>query len=145
MEQDIKIAMTKSLSYMGLLEDCESSYGRKNIPYNEIVDRLNRAMNMGNPFTDPNLTLVKLSRLVGTNRTYLSLSIHKSYGVDFRGYINGLRCSFAKSLLLNKKEFPKWFVESVAMDSGFVSERAFRDAFFKIYGISLKDFLAQTI
>lgn len=55
-----------------------------------VFQRLDRKMRESCLYLDSSLTLMKLSRLTSTNRTYASRAICGKYG-SFRNYVNALR------------------------------------------------------
>lgn len=79
-------------------------------------------------FLEPDLNVIKLSRMIGTNRTYLSNSINQHTGLNFSQYINKKRIDDAKT---NIKDNPHLTINEIALKSGFGSVsgliRAFRD------------------
>lgn len=72
-------------------------------------------------FLDRNLTLEKLAKLVGSNRTYMSQVFSREKGVFFNHYINTLRLEYA-----NKIVGQRWLsMEEIAILSGFKTDRTF--------------------
>lgn len=85
-------------------------------------------------FLDSSLSLVKLSSVVGTNTTYLSNSINKHFGCNFKTLINQYRVEYCKKLLgANPLSVP---IKEIARNCGFSSVSAFYASFKKITGIS---------
>ncbi|MFA6334206.1 MAG: helix-turn-helix transcriptional regulator [Bacteroidales bacterium] len=82
-------------------------------------------------YLDPGLTINKLAKEIGTNRTYLSKFFSGEKGCKFRDYINMLRAEHAKSLLLTIKRYA---IADIAILSGFGSVRALNRAFRKNFG-----------
>lgn len=76
------------------------------------------------------LTLEKLAKLLGTNRTYISVTLHDVMGTSFYGYINPMRVTYAAELIRNGN----LSVKDVMTRSGFSSFNSFRRAFFEKYG-----------
>ena len=81
-------------------------------------------------YLSPDLTLSGLAEMLGTNRTYLSSTLHEVLHTTFHDYINALRVAHAEKLL--KK--PGCTVKEVMLCSGFIHYNSFRNAFEKIYG-----------
>ena len=85
-------------------------------------------------YLDPSLSLIKLSSVVGTNTTYLSNSINKDCGCNFKTLINKYRIEYCKKLLGNNSmSIP---IKEIAKKCGFSSVSAFYASFKKVTGIS---------
>jgi len=85
-------------------------------------------------YLDSSLSLIKLSSVVGTNTTYLSNSINKYFGCNFKTLINRYRVEYCKKLLgSNPASIP---IKEIAKKCGFSSVSAFYASFKKITGIS---------
>lgn len=76
------------------------------------------------------LTLEKLAKMLGTNRTYISVTLHDVMGTSFYGYINPMRAAYAAELIRNGNHS----VKDVMARSGFNSFNSFRRAFYEKYG-----------
>lgn len=95
------------------------------------VTNLNTIMREQHPFTDSDLNITTLAHLVGTNRTYLSSYITKKLNMSFYTYINNYRLEYLTELI--KKSDPSIKLETMALESGFTSDRAMRKAFLTRY------------
>lgn len=85
-------------------------------------------------YLDPSLSLIKLSSVVGTNTTYLSNSINKYFGCNFKTLINRYRVEYCKKLLgANPASVP---IKEISKKCGFSSVSAFYSSFKKVTGIS---------
>lgn len=85
-------------------------------------------------YLDSSLSLVKLSSVVGTNTTYLSNSINKNFGCNFKTLINRYRVEYCKTMLgSNPLSVP---IKEIAKNCGFSSVSAFYASFKKLTGIS---------
>lgn len=72
------------------------------------------------------LTIMELSDLLHTNRTYLSEYIRTTYDMTFRDWITGLRIDHAKRLLV---ENPRLTIADISEKSGFQSPSHFNRLF----------------
>ncbi len=72
-------------------------------------------------YLNPDISLDWLSRMVGTNRTYLSEFIHKKYGASFSDFINSMRADYAENLIRTTSES----LGDIAIKSGFRSKSSF--------------------
>lgn len=80
----------------------------------------------------PKLSLAELARQMGTNRTYLSQHINKTYGQTFYEFVNSYRVVHSERLLAETD----YNLETVAEMSGFNSLSTFRRAFAASHGCS---------
>lgn len=85
------------------------------------------------PYLDPDLTLEQCADMMGTNRTYISLSLNSYYGKSFREYVNEYRISYAKKYILEHRNSK---LEEVAEVSGFKSGAQFSRKFKEIEGVT---------
>lgn len=82
-------------------------------------------------YLSPDLTLAGLAAMLGTNRTYLSATLHEVLHTTFNEYINVLRIAHAAKLLKMQGDTT---VRKVMLCSGFAHYNSFRNAFVKVYG-----------
>jgi len=101
--------------------------------YHVTIERNMKGWLEGNGFTTPGLTIEDLAITLGTNRTYLSSYIKKTYQMSFREWIASHRIEYAK-LLLGKT--PKMTVAEVSEASGFLSLSYFTKIFTEKEGTS---------
>ncbi|WP_321425269.1 helix-turn-helix domain-containing protein [uncultured Bacteroides sp.] len=85
-------------------------------------------------YLDSSLSLIKLSSMVGTNTTYLSNSINKYFGCNFKTLINRYRIEYCKNLLGTSPISVS--IKEISKECGFSSVSAFYASFKKITGIS---------
>ena len=83
-------------------------------------------------YCQKDITIVDLSRYVGTNRTYLSKFINSVYGISFRNWIAELRIEEAKRQLVDTNK-P---LSEVAIGLGFSSSSTFSRTFAQITGLT---------
>lgn len=84
-----------------------------------------------NGFTQTGVTVEQLALQIGTNRSYLSYYINRTYGTKFSDWLNQLRLKHAKNMLRADKSLS---MEEVAMRSGFSSGSYFTKIFVKSTG-----------
>lgn len=90
-------------------------------------------------YTDPNLSIEKLSEQVQTSRHTLSQVLNERLGKSFFEYLNELRVEEAKRLLRDPaSEHLK--IAAIAYDAGFHSLSVFNDVFKKQTGNTPSDF-----
>ncbi|MCM1519034.1 MAG: AraC family transcriptional regulator [Pseudoflavonifractor sp.] len=86
-----------------------------------------------NGFAEPGVTLDRLAKYVGVNRSYVSAFINSEYRCTFRELVNRHRLTRAKLLL---KENPAATIDKISQDAGFTSAAYFSRLFTKQEGIS---------
>lgn len=90
-------------------------------------------------YLDPNLSLIELSEMVGTNTTYLSNTINQYCGCNLRTLINKYRIDYAKQLLA----IDRHCIKELHKKSGFASRSAFYAAFQHIEGSSPLEYYVE--
>lgn len=83
-------------------------------------------------YRKPGLTITEVARLAGTNRTYISLIIHKKFNTHFGGFVNRYRIREAAELMQSSRQSIREIAEVV----GFNSISAFNSSFREVYGQS---------
>ncbi len=86
-------------------------------------------------FTNPELKIWDLSKMLGTNRTYVSKLINSEYNRNFCNHVNYYRVQHAKELI---QKNPQITNEQIAELSGFGSQNSLYRAFQLFEGIPLK-------
>ena len=82
-------------------------------------------------FLDASLSLRKLSEMLDTNQTYLSIVVNRYFGCYLKELVNTYRVQYAKELLVSGRCTLKDLPESC----GFASKSAFYAAFCKVEGM----------
>ena len=77
-----------------------------------------------------NITLSGAAEALGYNYHYLSRSVHKAFGINFKQLVNHQRLEYAQNLMRG----PKMAMEDVAKQSGFGSIRNFNQVFKELTG-----------
>lgn len=83
-------------------------------------------------YRKPGLTITEVARLAGTNRTYVSVVIHKKFNTHFGGFVNRYRIHEATELMRSTRQTIREIAETV----GFNSISAFNSSFREVYGQS---------
>ncbi|MCF8307169.1 MAG: helix-turn-helix domain-containing protein [Ignavibacteriales bacterium] len=86
-------------------------------------------------FLEKDLTIEKVSKLLNTNRTYLSKAINQKKNDNFNSYINKYRVKEAIDLIHEGKA-DSMTIEGIASTCGFMSRTVFRTAFKKQVGVT---------
>ena len=89
--------------------------------YTEFIEKVNNWIKTDG-YVQQGLTIKELSKILYTNRTYLSAYIKTTYKMTFREWITSLRLEYAKNIL---KEHPEINIQKLAESSGFLSRSNF--------------------
>lgn len=95
-----------------------------------LATSLKKLMEEENIWLHSDLTIESIAKSLNTNSTYVYRCLHDELGTSFYEYINGKRIDHAKILLSGTDEK----IESIAIQSGFNSSRAFLRVFKQITG-----------
>ena len=94
-------------------------------------------------FLSTTVSLSSLSKLLGTNSSYLSKIINHTKGKTFKNYLNDLRVAHAYTELQNDPQKRKYTIEAIAFDFGFKSAENFSKKFKVVYGMYPSKFLRE--
>ena len=89
--------------------------------YTEFIEKVDNWIKTDG-YVQQGLTIKELSKILYTNRTYLSAYIKTTYKMTFREWITSLRLEYAKNIL---KEHPEIKIQKLAESSGFLSQSNF--------------------
>ena len=115
-------------SYPGILSD---SLGEPAAIDQYLYDRCCRYMMERRPFLVPFFTIQDLANAVYTNKAYLSKTINRFSGKNFRSYVNYYRIMYAMELFRNNMGLR---IAELADLSGFRSETCFLRSFKQVMG-----------
>jgi len=100
-----------------------------------LIDNLEKLMNDGKFFKNPNVNLERTAKKLNSNRSYLSEAINDCYEIGFSRLLNDLRVHESLELLSNVK-YDKYSIEGIANMVGFSSISSFNANFKSITGIT---------
>lgn len=89
--------------------------------YAEFIEKVDNWIKTDG-YVQQGLTIKELSKILYTNRTYLSAYIKTTYKMTFREWITSLRLEYAKNIL---KKHPEINIQKLAESSGFLSRSNF--------------------
>ena len=89
--------------------------------YTEFIEKVDNWIKTDG-YVQQGLTIKELSKILYTNRTYLSAYIKTTYKMTFREWITSHRLEYAKNIL---KEHPEINIQKLAESSGFLSQSNF--------------------
>ena len=107
-----------------------------------IIDSLNIAFNEDEVFKDDSLTAQSLSKLLNTNRNYLSIVVKELNSSGFLDFINEYRIRKSWTLLSNP-EFFHLTIDHISKEVGFKSQPTFNKAFKKFTGVTPSFYLKE--
>lgn len=84
-------------------------------------------------YRNPNLQLADVTKMVGSNRSYVSKAINEVTGTNFNGFLNKLRTDEAMRMLLEDKDLK---LELIAEKCGFSSASLFTRVFKRETGLT---------
>lgn len=91
-------------------------------------------------FTNSTLTLDKVAKMLGTNRSTLSKAINSGLGVNFSTFLNSYRIKEAMKLM-NENNAQSYKLESIGQMCGFNSRQAFHRAFKNETGMNMRQYV----
>ena len=110
------------------------------INISRLKSKLDNLFEIEKIFINPTLKIWDVSKMLGTNRTYVSKLINDKYNRNFCNHVNYYRIKHAKELIKNN---PDTTNNQVADLAGFGSLNSFYRAFKSLEGISVKQFREQ--
>lgn len=101
----------------------------------ELVSQILSIMDDKELFCDVDFSVDKLSKMIGSNPTYVSQIINETFKKNFRSFIDEYRIKEARRLL-SSADYQKYSIESIGTMVGFKSRRSFDTIFKEVTGIS---------
>ena len=108
----------------------------------EILQRLS-VFEQDKEFLKNDITLVKVSKKLKTNSTYLSKVINLEKKKNFTQYINDLRIAYCIEEIKFSKKFRQYSVSSMAKEVGFNNIQSFAKAFSKETGFNPAEYIKK--
>ncbi len=108
----------------------------------KLLKDLQSKMEQERVFTDSTISLDKLAKQLGTNRSNLSKAINTGLGVNFTTYLNSYRIKEAIRIF-NEQAHSSLTVESIGQLCGFNTRQAFHRAFKQETGMNMRQYLKK--
>lgn len=108
----------------------------------ELFGKLETLMKENMIFKDKEISLAKISDILGTNRTYLSKAINVMAGMSFHNYINMYRINEATRIITSTGT-GKILLKQLADELGFNSAEVFSKAFQKETGLTPSRYIQE--
>lgn len=95
-------------------------------------------------YLDPDLSLISLAKILGSNRTYVQKAINELYGVSFSDYVNSQRIRHSLGLM---QTMPRESIvlKQIATDSGYSSSSSFYRNFELFTGYSPTEWMNKNL
>lgn len=113
---------------------------RKTVDWGRVATEFANRTREEGWWREPDLTLPRLSRQLGTNTGRLSRAINLGLGVNFSVFINGLRAEAVAGALARR---PEAELLDLAFEMGFASKASFNRAFRTRYGMAPSQYRRQ--
>ena len=97
-----------------------------------LLERLQNLMEERKLYLNPKFSIIDLTNLLGTNRTYVSVYLNDVLGKSFFDYVNEYRLVVAEKMVIETDDN----FSEIAEKSGFNSICTFRRAFLKKNGMT---------
>jgi AraC-like DNA-binding protein len=104
-----------------------------------LFARIEQAMRGQRPWTDPDLDVGALAKLLGTNANAVSRALSRAGNTSFYDYVNAFRVREAERLLLDPQE-ARIKIEALGRQAGFRARSTFFKAFRAYAGLSPAEF-----
>ncbi len=131
-----------TIDQLNLDKETEQPKENSSFEDNELIcKKMEQLMIEQHYFLKKDLRIGDVVKAIGSNRTYVSNYINKTYNCSFSDYVNRLRIEYAQKLLLSSKGTK---LTQIAEESGFASEQSFYRNFKKFVGMTPSDWLKET-
>jgi transcriptional regulator GlxA family with amidase domain len=97
-----------------------------------LMERLQNLMEQRKPYLNPKFSIIELTNMLGSNRTYVSVFLNEVLCKSFFDYVNEFRLVVAEKMVIETDDN----FSEIATKSGFNSICTFRRAFIKKNGIT---------
>lgn len=135
-----KVLFEKNLEIINLQEKTSEKNQEKKKSFvqniqDDLIDKILNVMEDTSIICDTDFSIDKLAVLIQSNYNYVSQTINNVLNKNFRSFLNGYRIREAQRLF-SEPDAAKYTIEFVALQVGFKSRSAFRDAFKEVTGVS---------
>lgn len=101
-----------------------------------ILSKILHIMEDTDEFCNPDFSIQNMAALTGSNRSYVSFVINKSFNKNFRTFLNQYRIKEACARLSDVEHYGQLTINAIAESVGYRSQSAFISIFKKITGIT---------
>lgn len=108
----------------------------------ELKDKILNVIVMQKKYKDKNYSAKRLAEDLGTNTRYISAVVNVKFHMNYTSFVNKYRIEEAMSILVDKR-YSDLRIEEVSDMVGFANRQSFYASFYKIMGITPKEYKRQ--
>ena len=108
----------------------------------EMQEKIMNIIVMQKKYRDKDYSAKKLAEDLGTNTRYISAVVNVRFHMNYTSFVNKYRIDEAMSLLVDKR-YQDLRMEEVSDMVGFANRQAFYASFFRIVGMTPRDYRLQ--
>jgi YesN/AraC family two-component response regulator len=110
--------------------------------YDAVYSQILKYFEQEKPYTDPDLSITKISITKDTNIKYVSQAIHHNTGMNFSAFVNSYRIRLAKNMI-QEGTVKKYTMHHIYTSVGFKHQSTFNKVFKRFEGISPSEYIAS--
>jgi AraC-like DNA-binding protein len=108
----------------------------------DLKERILNVIVMQKKYKDKNYSAKRLAEDLGTNTRYISAVVNVKFHMNYTSFVNKYRIEEAMSILVDKR-YQDLRIEEVSDMVGFSNRQSFYASFYKIMGITPKEYRQQ--
>ena len=108
----------------------------------ELKERILNVIVMQKKYKDKDYSAKRLAEDLGTNTRYISAVVNVKFHMNYTSFVNKYRIEEAMSILVDKR-YQNLRIEEVSDMVGFSNRQSFYASFYKIMGITPKEYRMQ--
>jgi AraC-like DNA-binding protein len=129
-----------------IVEPKEKEAAYRNLVNPKLMDELKEkildVIVMQKKYKDKDYSAKKLAEDLGTNTRYISAVVNVRFHMNYTSFINKYRIEEAMSILVDKR-YKNLRIEEVSDMVGFANRQSFYASFYKLIGITPKEYRMQ--
>ena len=110
----------------------------------ELKEKILNVIVMQKKYKDKNYSAKQLAVDLGTNTRYISAVVNVRFHMNYTSFVNKYRIEEAMSILVDKR-YQNLRIEEVSDMVGFANRQSFYASFYKVTGITPKEYKLQHI
>ena len=110
----------------------------------EMQEKILNIIVMQKKYRDKDYSAKKLAEDLGTNTRYISAVVNVRFHMNYTSFVNKYRIEEAMSILVDKR-YQNLRIEEVSDMVGFANRQSFYASFYKVTGITPKEYKLQHI
>lgn len=139
-QQDLIETQEEVNDFIHQLEESKQEKQEKDM--NELYCRIEQVLKEKQLYLNPDLSIIMLAEVLGTNRTFISSSINSVTGKSFRTWLAEYRLNIFVEKL---KEDPEISLDLLAMRCGYKDQSTFRRQFKAAFGMTPSEYKKQDV